>query len=110
IVMAPKSLLRHPMAVSTPEELMQGTVREFIPASADPAKAERLVLCSGKVYYDLIHAIEGHEGLGEKIAVARLEQLYPFPEEDVKAELERYKGVKEVVWLQEEPANMGAWM
>jgi multifunctional 2-oxoglutarate metabolism enzyme len=109
VVMAPKSLLRHPMVISTPEELTQGTVQELIPATTDPSTAERLVFCSGKVYYDLVQVVEGQEGIGAKVAVARLEQYYPFPEEDIRAELERYKGVQEVVWLQEEPANMGAW-
>jgi multifunctional 2-oxoglutarate metabolism enzyme len=109
VVMAPKSLLRHPMVVSTPEDLMQGTVQEVIPAEADPAKAERLVFCSGKVYYDLVQGLDAVEASKDKVAIARLEQYYPFPEEEVRAELERYRGAKDVLWVQEEPANMGAW-
>ena len=107
VVMAPKSLLRHPMVVSHPDELAQGRFQEVIPADADPAKAERLVFCSGKVYYDLLQA-RGDEGK-DRVALARIEQFYPFPEAAVRAEMERYRGVKEVIWTQEEPANMGAW-
>ncbi|HLT48289.1 MAG TPA: multifunctional oxoglutarate decarboxylase/oxoglutarate dehydrogenase thiamine pyrophosphate-binding subunit/dihydrolipoyllysine-residue succinyltransferase subunit [Rubricoccaceae bacterium] len=107
VVMTPKSLLRHPQAVATVEELAEGRYQPFIPAETDPAGARRLVLCSGKVYYDLLKAREALERPAE-VAIARLEQLYPFPEAAVRAELERFGGA-EVVWLQEEPANMGAW-
>ncbi|HET6566439.1 MAG TPA: multifunctional oxoglutarate decarboxylase/oxoglutarate dehydrogenase thiamine pyrophosphate-binding subunit/dihydrolipoyllysine-residue succinyltransferase subunit, partial [Rhodothermales bacterium] len=109
VVMAPKSLLRHPMVVSAPEDFTHGTVQELIPADTDPARAERLVFCSGKVYYDLLQTMQGHEGVQDRVAIARLEQFYPFPEDKVRSELERYRNVKDVLWVQEEPANMGAW-
>jgi 2-oxoglutarate dehydrogenase E1 component len=109
VVMAPKSLLRHPMAVSHPDEFRQGTVREVIPATADPVMARRLVFCSGKVYYDLLALAEQHPAEAAQVAVARIEQLYPFPAAQMQAELERYRAVEAVLWVQEEPANMGAW-
>ncbi len=105
VVMTPKSLLRHPQAVASVEELSDGQYRPFI-ASGQEA-ADRLVLCSGKVYYDAMKAREGLEA-PESVAVARLEQFYPFPEQAVREELARFAS-KPVVWLQEEPQNMGAW-
>jgi multifunctional 2-oxoglutarate metabolism enzyme len=107
IVMAPKSLLRHPRVVSAPVDFTQGSVSELIPAVTDPKAAQRLIFCSGKVYYDVLQALEKDKKVAGKIAVARLEQFYPFPADAVRKELKRYKKVKEVVWLQEEPANMG---
>ena len=107
VVMAPKSLLRNARAVSSPEDLAEGGFQKLIPATADPDGAERLVFCSGKVYYDLLQTMEDEDT--KQVALARLEQFYPFPEADVRAELERFKGVKDVLWVQEEPANMGAW-
>jgi 2-oxoglutarate dehydrogenase E1 component len=104
IVMTPKSLLRHPQAVSSVDDLANGRYQPFIPSGQDGAA--RLVLCSGKVYYDLLKAREALDNPAS-VAVARLEQFYPFPNADVRAELERFPGA-EVVWLQEEPANMGA--
>ena len=102
VVMSPKSLLRHPGVVSTPEELTEGGFKEVIPAARDAA--ERIVFCSGKVYYDLL------EKQGDApVALVRIEQLYPFPEEALIAELNRYKGAKDILWVQEEPENMGAW-
>jgi len=109
VVMTPKSLLRNPRTVSPPADLTEGTVQEVIPASTDSARAERLVFCSGKVYYDLMKALEDEEAKAERIAVARIEQFYPFPKADVRREMARYEGVKDVVWLQEEPRNMGPW-
>ena len=108
IIMTPKSLLRRPEAVSTVEDLTEGRYQLFIPAEAESSSAKRLVLCSGKVYYDMLKARE-ELGSSGSVAIARLEQFYPFPEEAVAAELTRFKDVEEVVWLQEEPANMGAW-
>jgi 2-oxoglutarate dehydrogenase E1 component len=111
VVMTPKSLLRNPNVVSTPQELTEGGVQEVIPADNDDAT--RLLFCSGKVYYDLKKALAEDDESDGEIAIARLEQFYPFPEEDVRAELERHaesgNGVAEVVWVQEEPRNMGAW-
>ena len=102
VVMSPKSLLRHPGVISAPEELTKGSFQPVIPA--DMEAAERIVFCSGKVYYDL------SEQLGDApVALVRIEQLYPFPEEAVIAELNRFKDAKDVLWVQEEPENMGAW-
>ncbi|MFN3597446.1 MAG: multifunctional oxoglutarate decarboxylase/oxoglutarate dehydrogenase thiamine pyrophosphate-binding subunit/dihydrolipoyllysine-residue succinyltransferase subunit [Rubricoccaceae bacterium] len=108
VVMTPKSLLRHPQAVSAAEELSGGRFQPFIPAEVpDAAAVRRLVFCTGKVYYDALKAREALEA-PHTIALARVEQLYPFPEDDVRAEIARFPQA-EVVWLQEEPANMGAW-
>ncbi len=107
VVMAPKSLLRHPMVVSTPEDLTEGHFHAVYPAEADPKKAKRLVFCSGKLYFDLVKELSDEER--ETVAITRIEQFYPWPEDEVKAEIERYKDVEDVVWAQEEPANMGAW-
>ncbi|MEM1041429.1 MAG: multifunctional oxoglutarate decarboxylase/oxoglutarate dehydrogenase thiamine pyrophosphate-binding subunit/dihydrolipoyllysine-residue succinyltransferase subunit [Bacteroidota bacterium] len=107
VVMTPKSLLRHPQAVATPEELADGQFQEVIPAATEPGSAKRLLFCSGKVYYDLLKA-QGELENPAEVAIVRLEQFYPFPAEQVAAELERF-GVGDVHWVQEEPKNMGAW-
>jgi 2-oxoglutarate dehydrogenase E1 component len=108
IVMTPKSLLRHPKATSTIAELTEGGFRHVLadPTVEDATKVTRLVLCSGKVYYD----IQGHERREEAAAVAvgRLELLYPFPEDALSALVGSYPNLREVVWTQEEPRNMGA--
>lgn len=108
VVMTPKSLLRHKLAVSSLDELANGEFQHLIPdASADPKKAKRVVLCSGKVYYDLL---EDQQKRGQDdVAIVRIEQLYPFPREMLAAELKRFANAKEVVWCQEEPQNQGAW-
>ena len=109
IVMSPKSLLRHPMATSKLDDFLKGAFREVLydRAELERAKVGRVVLCSGKLYYDLLTKRDsgqaGHPGL------VRVEQLYPFPREQLLAALEQYPNVKEVVWAQEEPRNMGAW-
>ncbi|MDP2959776.1 MAG: hypothetical protein Q8N53_25455, partial [Longimicrobiales bacterium] len=107
VVMTPKSLLRHPMATSTVQEFTSGTFRHVLddPTVPDPESIERLVLCSGKVFYD----IQGHARRAEAAttAVARLELLYPFPAEALTEVVDRYRNLKEVVWSQEEPRNMG---
>jgi 2-oxoglutarate dehydrogenase E1 component len=108
IVMTPKSLLRHPKCVSTPSDLTDGGVQEVIPSETDPATAERHLLCSGKVYYDLLKELEDRPELQDKVAISRIEQFYPFPEEDIADELERYRNA-ETFWVQEEPQNQGAW-
>ena len=110
IVMTPKSLLRHPEAVSTLDELSSGRFRPVIGETdkeATPKKATRVVFCSGKVYYD-IRAARRERKLDD-VAVVRLEQLYPFPHKYVQAEIDRYKNAHSVVWCQEEPGNQGAW-
>ncbi|AVF56145.1 UNVERIFIED_ORG: 2-oxoglutarate dehydrogenase E1 component [Pseudomonas parafulva] len=109
IVLTPKSLLRHKLAVSTLEDLAEGSFQTVIPEidTLDPAKVERLVLCGGKVYYDLLEKrrAEGRED----IAIVRIEQLYPFPEDDLVEILAPYTNLKHAVWCQEEPMNQGAW-
>ncbi|MFI4970839.1 MAG: 2-oxoglutarate dehydrogenase E1 component, partial [Lysobacterales bacterium] len=109
IVMTPKSLLRHKLAVSTLDELAGGGFQLAIPDSSakDAKKVRRIVLCSGKVYYDLVE-YAGKRGIGD-VAIVRVEQLYPFPRMEVRAELARYPAAKEVIWCQEEPMNQGAW-
>lgn len=109
VVMSPKSLLRHPMAVSNTEELSTGGFRPLLAETGlDAANSvRRIVFCSGKVYYDLLKTRQ-ESGITD-VALARVEQLYPFPDADVKAELIRFPNAKEVVWCQEEPKNMGAW-
>ena len=108
VIMAPKSLLRLPQVISTPDAFTSGTFDRIISASIEPESARKLVLCSGKVYYDLLAHREKNEAF-QQTAIARVEQFYPFPLKELKAELERYKNVSEVCWAQEEPANMGAW-
>ena len=109
IVMAPKSLLRHKLAVSSIEELADGEFQLVIGDARKFAaeKVKRVVLCSGKVYYDLLeHAAKDKL---DEVAIVRVEQLYPFPRSEVSAELARYPAAKDVVWCQEEPMNQGAW-
>jgi 2-oxoglutarate dehydrogenase E1 component len=107
VVMTPKSLLRLPQATSRIEHLSES---QFFPVLAEPrideAKVQRLVLCTGKLYYDLKnHATR--EG-NERVAITRVELLYPFPQDQIEAELARYPNLREVLWVQEEPRNMGA--
>ncbi|MBK8069928.1 MAG: 2-oxoglutarate dehydrogenase E1 component [Rhodanobacteraceae bacterium] len=109
IVMTPKSMLRHRLSTSTLADLEQGEFQRVIPdaLAADPAKVTRVVLCSGKVYYDLV---EEHEKRGlDNVAIVRVEQLYPFPRVEVYAELVRFPNARQVIWCQEEPMNQGAW-
>ena len=109
IVMSPKSLLRHKLATSQLEELASGKFETVLP-EIDQQNADqitRLILCGGKVYYDLL---EQRRALGlEHVAIVRIEQLYPLPEERLIAEIEKYSNLKEIVWTQEEPLNQGAW-
>ncbi|MBD9369115.1 2-oxoglutarate dehydrogenase E1 component [Xanthomonas sp. XNM01] len=108
VVMSPKSLLRHKLAVSTLDELANGEFQHLIPdAKADPKKVKRVVLCSGKVYYDLLE--DATKRGQDDVALVRVEQLYPFPRELLAAELKKYGKATEVVWCQEEPQNQGAW-
>src|SRR5438105_5932362 len=106
--MTPKGLLRLKQAGSTLAELAEGSFRPVLDDSgADRERVRRIVLCSGKVYYDVV----GHEAraAAESVAVARLEQLYPFPVREATALVHGYPHLEEVVWVQEEPQNMGAW-
>ena len=109
IVLTPKSLLRHKLAVSTLEDLAEGSFQTVIPEidTLDAAKVTRLVMCSGKVYYDLLEKrrAEGREDT----MIVRLEQLYPFPEDDLMETLAPYTNLQHAVWCQEEPMNQGAW-
>lgn len=109
IVMTPKSLLRHKLATSTLEELADGQFQNVISELDDlkPAEVKRVVLCSGKVYYDLLE--QRRVKKQTDVAIIRIEQLYPFPERELVQELQHYKKAKEVVWCQEEPLNQGAW-
>ncbi len=109
VVMSPKSLLRHKLAVSTLAEFSDLTFRPLIGETAKIAaddKVRKVVLCTGKVYYELLEAREAKKI--NDVALVRLEQLYPFPKEELKAELKKYKNA-EIIWCQEEPKNMGAW-
>ncbi len=109
IVMTPKSLLRHKEAISSLEDLAEGAFQTVISDAhiEDPSAVERVVLCSGKVYYDL-HAKRIEEDM-KHVAILRIEQLYPFPEIDLQAALRMYPNVKSAAWCQEEPMNQGAW-
>jgi 2-oxoglutarate dehydrogenase E1 component len=108
VVMTPKGLLRLKQASSRLDDLAGGEFRAVLDdPAADHERATRLVLCSGKIYYDIV----GHEERAgaETVAVARLEQLYPFPSERAAALVRGYPNLHEVFWVQEEPQNMGAW-
>ncbi|MCC2615486.1 2-oxoglutarate dehydrogenase E1 component [Aestuariibacter halophilus] len=110
IVMSPKSLLRHPLATSTLEELSEGVFHNVIDEidDIDAAKVKRVVMCSGKVYYDLLDQRRKDER--DDVAIIRIEQLYPFPHDEMAAIVQsKYKHVKDWVWCQEEPQNQGAW-
>ena len=109
IVMSPKALLRHKHSVSTLEEIEHGRFQPVIDEvdALDRKKVERLLLCSGKVYFDLLEARRAH-GITHS-AIIRLEQLYPFPREEVMKIAATFPKVREFVWVQEEPRNQGAW-
>lgn len=109
IVMTPKSLLRHKLAVSSLEDLSNGQFQLVIPEidDIDPKAVTRLVLCAGKVFYEILS--KRREEKIENVAIARIEQLYPFPYHALTKELEKYPNLTEIVWAQEEPKNQGAW-
>ncbi|BCL68914.1 2-oxoglutarate dehydrogenase E1 component [Vibrio nigripulchritudo ATCC 27043] len=109
VVMSPKSLLRHPLCTSTLEELAEGTFQAAIGEidKLNPTRVKRVVFCSGKVYYDLLEQRRNNEQ--DDVAIVRIEQLYPFPLEEVQAAISQYKYVEDFVWCQEEPQNQGAW-
>ncbi len=109
VLMSPKSLLRHPKCVSPLSALSKGRFEEVIDdANVKATSVRKLVLCSGKLYYDLLEARE-QSGKND-VALVRIEQLYPFPQQAVDGIIKRYSKAKEIVWAQEEPENMGAWM
>jgi len=109
IIMTPKSLLRHPLSVSRLEELSLGSFQSVIDEVDDlkESAVTRIVLCSGKVYFDLLKA--RREGKIQSAAIVRLEQLYPFPSDEYEAVLRKYSNAREIVWCQEEPQNQGSW-
>ena len=120
IMMSPKSLLRHPAAMSPIRDFTDGAFQPVLKDEVAPDEAEgvrRLILCSGKVYYDLVaggqlagHTAKDKSGrAGSPVAAARVEELYPFPAQQVQRVIESYPRLEEVMWLQEEPRNMGAW-
>lgn len=107
ILMTPKSMLRHKLAVSPVEELITGHFREILDDPLRPEKPKRLVLCSGKLFWDLYQKRENEEV--NDVALVRIEQLYPFAKRMIKPIMERYRDATEVVWAQEESKNRGAW-
>jgi 2-oxoglutarate dehydrogenase E1 component len=110
IVLTPKSLLRHPLVASAPREFEEGAWRPVIDddeARTRAREVKRVIFCSGKVYVDLVSAEQRQSD--RRTAVCRIEQLYPFPSDAVDAVIEGYPNADEIVWLQEEPLNMGAW-
>ena len=110
IVLTPKSLLRHPLVACRPRDLAEGRWQPVIPdddATGRAREIRRVLLCSGKVFVDLVTS--EHRAQHPEIAICRVEQLYPFPWSDLKPILESFPGLEEIVWVQEEPENMGAW-
>jgi 2-oxoglutarate dehydrogenase E1 component len=109
VVMTPKSMLRHKLSTSTLDDLANGKFHNVIADSncAKPASAKRVVLCAGKVYYDLLETAEKNKV--QDVAIVRVEQLYPFPRNEVTSELAKFPNTKDIVWCQEEPLNQGAW-
>jgi 2-oxoglutarate dehydrogenase E1 component len=109
IIFTPKRMLRHPRAVSVADEFTTGRFREVFPDQTipDPSRVRRVLLCSGQLYYDLLAGREQRKI--EDIAIVRLEQIYPFPEAELKQAVAEYPAAVDLVWVQEEPRNMGAW-
>jgi len=109
IVMTPKSLLRHKLSVSSLDDLSSGGFQLLIPEQKklDAKKVKRIVFCAGKVYFDLYQKREEEER--DDVAIVRIEQLYPFPQEAYEETIASYPNAKDIVWCQEEPENQGAW-
>jgi 2-oxoglutarate dehydrogenase E1 component len=107
--MSPKSLLRHKLAVSTLEELTNGQFHPIIGEQdkINRSQVTRLIFCAGKVYYDLLES--RRKDNIDHVAIARIEQLYPFPDTLFRAEIAKYPKLQDVIWCQEEPQNQGAW-
>jgi 2-oxoglutarate dehydrogenase E1 component len=110
VVMSPKSLLRHPKVFSTVQDLATGTFQEVLPdlVPADPKSVEKVILCSGKLFYDLDHYREAHPENAKGTTIIRVEQLYPYPAYRLHPMLTSFTNLKKVIWAQEEPSNMGA--
>ncbi|MGP4079475.1 2-oxoglutarate dehydrogenase E1 component [Pseudalkalibacillus sp. R45] len=112
IIMTPKSLLRNPRVASTPADFSEGNFEAVYNPSnvgAKKANVKRLILCSGKVAIDIDTAVEANDQDWDWVDILRIEQLYPYPEKEMVESLDQYKNLEEVVWVQEEPKNMGAW-
>jgi 2-oxoglutarate dehydrogenase E1 component len=109
IVLSPKSLLRHRLATSSRQELLGGSFKTIIDEvdECDPKQIERVILCTGKVYYELLETRRSR-GLNN-VAIIRIEQLYPFPQQEFDKIMHRYQDAKMIIWCQEEPQNQGAW-
>ena len=108
IVISPKSLLRNPNAVSTINDLTEGSFACVIDDQVkDQSKVKKVIMCSGKVFYDLLQKRD--EDKRDDIAIIRIEQLYPFPYDDLEEILTKYQNIEEFTWCQEEPLNQGAW-
>jgi 2-oxoglutarate dehydrogenase E1 component len=110
VVLTPKSLLRHPLVASSLRDLAEGSWQRIIDdeqAHRDPGQVNRLILCSGKIYIDLVSS--SYREKNRAVAICRVEQLYPFPQEELRPVLDHYPNLEEVVWVQEEPESMGAW-
>ena len=107
VVLTPKSLLRHPKAISSIQELANGEFQEVIDDTINPEKVKKLVFCTGKFYYDLIAERENLHR--EDVALVRIEQLFPLHLEKIQQIIDRYPNIKKYIWAQEEPKNMGAW-
>ena len=107
VVMTPKSLLRNPAAVSTRKDLARGHFASVLDDSEASAAAQRIIFCSGKLYYELVQRLGSVEH--HKVALVRLEQFYPFPADALRDIIARYKKAREFLWAQEEPENMGGW-
>jgi 2-oxoglutarate dehydrogenase E1 component len=115
IVMAPKSLLRHPKVVSTVADLTEGSFYPVLEDQtvSDPSSVRKILLCSGKIYYELLAARDARketDPTAASAAIVRIEQLYPLPEAEIRAIIGHYSKASGVVWVQEEPRNMGAWI
>jgi 2-oxoglutarate decarboxylase len=109
VIMTPKSLLRLTQAASRVEELVQGRFQPVLAdPDVDPTDVTRLALCTGKIYYDLLASKARQAGGAADVAIARVELLYPFPQAEILDVVSRYPNLREVVWVQEEPRNMGA--
>lgn len=109
VVITPKSLLRHPLVQSSMDELMNGTFHNVIDEidELDPQQVKRVVLCAGKVYYDLLE--QRRKNGQTDVAIIRIEQLYPYPHDEVRSILAKFSHVSDFIWCQEEPLNQGAW-
>jgi 2-oxoglutarate dehydrogenase E1 component len=107
--MTPKSLLRHKLAVSSPQDLMQGPFHPVLSEidEIDPAIVKKIVICSGKVYYDVLEQ-RRERGIND-VVIIRLEQVHPFPTRELVKEIRTYPAANEVAWCQEEPKNQGCW-